>query len=272
MDFIQEYFLNPLEHPDKYTPYNLVNTITFAVLALAAAWLLYKGLKKLGVKYGAEFNYGVLAYVAFGAVLRVVVDAKILPREINILGIPLFLFVTPGIYIVTFLILAVCLLAALKTKKPMQNFRNIGIALTLLALLPLAAARIQAMQIDVFAIPLLAIALTAGFVWLWKKTFKKELGVVEKLVFFGQVLDGSATFYGINFKGYGEQHVLGNAIIGAFNNAITFLVIKILFAAAAVYFLSKEEKQDEKNFIALIITIVGFGPGLRDFLRILFST
>ncbi|NUN11023.1 DUF63 family protein [Candidatus Micrarchaeota archaeon] len=269
-DFIQEYFLNPLQYPDVYPPYNAVNTITFAVLALVTVWVLYKHLKKLGVKYDDEFFFAILSFVSFGAIVRVIVDSEILPRSFDLLGVPLFLLVTPGIYVFTFAALMLSLYASLRTSKPMITLRNIGIGLSILAFLPLLtiASKIQFDVLIVLAITI-AIILVAG--WGWEKAFKKKLSNIDKALLFGQVLDGAAAFYGIDFKNYAEQHVVGNAVISLAGTALGFLALKTVFALAAIYFLQQEKEGEQKTFIALIITIVGFGPGLRSFLRILFN-
>ncbi|MFH1780071.1 MAG: DUF63 family protein [Candidatus Micrarchaeota archaeon] len=268
MDFIQEFLLNPLQQPNDYAPYNLVNTLVFAAIALAAAWILYKLLPKLGIKYDEEFFYSVLPFVILGAILRVVVDAEILPRSISVFGIDLFILVTPGIYIFTFVVLMACLLVCLKTKNPMKNFRNAGIILSVIAFLPLLSLYSQ-IQLDVLLIPVIALAFLAVFDFVWKKTTKTELTNIEKTLFFAQVFDGSATFYGVAFKGYFEQHVVGGAIINS-GSPLAFLLIKALFAVGVIYFLRKENKQDAV-FITLLITIVGLGPGTRDVLRTLFG-
>lgn len=74
---------------------------------------------------------------------------------------------------------------------------------------------------------------------------------------------------------YGEQHVVGNFIIGAFGTPFGFYLLKLLFVLAVVFLLRRElnEKKsaeaEEKNYILLIITIFGLAPGVRDALRII---
>ena len=55
MDWIQEYFVNPIAHPNDYAPYNAVNTLVFAAIALCAAYVIYKGLQRSHIKINERF-------------------------------------------------------------------------------------------------------------------------------------------------------------------------------------------------------------------------
>jgi uncharacterized membrane protein len=90
----------------------------------------------------------------------------------------------------------------------------------------------------------------------------------------GQALDGAATWFVIDyFSGisgirYFEQHVF-SSFIGEFADTyFLFFLVKsgIAFAAAHVLTREKMDLQD-KYYVALVLMIMGFAPGIRDVLR-----
>ncbi|MDD5317998.1 MAG: DUF63 family protein, partial [Candidatus ainarchaeum sp.] len=70
--------------------------------------------------------------------------------------------------------------------------------------------------------------------------------------------------------GYGEQHVLANAL-ASFGGFASFYLVKIAFATAVVFWLAKsgDVEEDEKYYVLLLITIFGLAPAARDSLRLL---
>jgi uncharacterized membrane protein len=50
----------------------------------------------------------------------------------------------------------------------------------------------------------------------------------------------------------------------------SFYLLKVCLAFAAAYVLQKEKMENEdKNYIALVLMIMGFAPGIRDILRMM---
>ncbi len=273
-DWIQEYFINPMAFPDKYPPYNPVNTLTFAVLGLLAAFLIYKGLKKYGVKIDSAFFYSILPFVALGSILRVAVDANALPRAVSVFGETFYPLITPAVYVITFLATIACLsIARITAKKKDEKFNAItlrlGTALAILAFLLLTPFIFkQSFAERLMVIVLLALASLAFFLAL-RRARKLASEGVEKATVFAQSLDGAATFAGVGFFNYGEQHVVGNFIIDALGGPPAFYVIKTLFAILVVEVLRREKVDAQlKTYLLLLITIFGLAPGLRDALRI----
>ncbi len=272
-DFFQEYFVNPILYQDKYAPYNVYNTAAYAAIAIAAVYLLYRYLTKKGIAIDGAFVKSVLPFVVFGSALRISEDSHFLPRVVQIGGMSFFPFVTPGIYILTFILIGLTWVIAKKTSKTHEEFCSksfkTGVVLAAIAFLLSANSLLQAKNpfglITIFAV---AIAVWFAFKKIWQARGLKTTFAEEAMVF-GQALDGGATFVGVQFLGYSEQHVVGNAIFSLFGGPWAFLLIKILFVLAVVELLRRENIQEnEKNYIMLLITILGLGPGLRDTLRI----
>jgi len=281
-DIIREYFVNPMQYPDKYAPYNLVNTAVYAALALLAVWLIFKGLKRFGLKVDREFYFAILPFIVFGSAVRAITDAGILPREVIVAGATLYPFITPGIYVVTFLVvvasIAASLLLATKKRKAVWWLKAIGIVLAVVSVLVLVPL-LKFWAHGLLMVLLGLVGVGALKAWERAKKGKTRFSVVELLTAFSQCFDGAATFVGVGIgtpaTTYGEQHVVGNFIIDAVGTPFGFYVLKLLFVLAVIFLLRRElnekkpDEAEEKNYILLIITIFGLAPGIRDALRII---
>ncbi len=266
-DFFQEYFVNPILYPTQYPPYNVYNTAAYALIALAAVWLIYQGLRKAGFEIKKPFLDAILPFIVFGGIFRVYEDADLTPRVVNIAGVELYPFVTPQIYIVIFLGLAVIALTAwLFTKNRQKTLEGVSKAGWTLAILA-ALGLVLHVKNPLWAVLPLALAAAAWFVHEKLREHRKlDKNPFISLMVFGQVLDGAATFVGIQFAGYAEQHVVGNILLDI-GGPLLFLAVKITFAFLAAEVLRQEKDEDARNFVALLITIFGLAPGLRDLTR-----
>ncbi|MEM4554257.1 MAG: DUF63 family protein [Candidatus Anstonellaceae archaeon] len=285
-DFIQEYFLNPIADRSGY---NLVNTLTYAAIALALLYVIWRVLKKRVDFSSSDFLLSLAAFVLFGSTCRVVTDladsgalaeaaaqggvaGRIFQAAQGIFSYG-YLTVTPGIYVVT----ALVFFASLWSARLLGNVRlaaYFGAAIwaaCLLLVLPFAK------YWEYFALAILvAAASAAGVFWL----FKRKLMLQEKLAIAGQALDGATTFVVIDIfaehtgKRYFEQHVL-SAVIGTATpfGFLLFLAVKVLLAALVVHALHKEAiDSNEKAFVLAVVAVIGFAPGIRDGLRMLAGT
>lgn len=267
-DFIQEYFINPILYQDQYAPYNVYNTAVYAVIALLAVYLIFRGLRKAGVDIDKKFFYAILPFVVFGGIFRVFEDAHILPRVVDVFGFELYPFVTPYIYVLIFLLLGLTTgVSWLVTKDRQTTLSWVAKAGAVYAV---AAFLVLVPWFKDYVPGVLIVALAAaavGLHFLLNHVRKIPGDALVSWMVFGQVFDGAATFVGTGFAGYAEQHVLGNFLIGAAGPWLFFL-IKIVFALVAAEVLRKETAVNERNFVLLLITIFGLAPGIRDIFRI----
>ncbi len=273
--FVDEYFTAPLARPGEVAPYNLVNTLVFAAIALAASYLIFRLLKKLGVRIDAQFFHSLLPFVFFGSAVRVAVDAGTLPRTVEIAGTILYPFVTPLVYVLTFLATSLCIAVALLNK---NNFHSIMRAAgTILFLLVLASFAALSKNFVYFAAILGLAAAGLGAGELVSKIIEKFYGRtsrtgLERITVFAHSFDGAATLVGVSFLNYGEQHVVANALFGL-GTPLLFYAVKVLFASLAVELFARElrkpEEQEQKTYLLLLVTVFGLAPGLRDAMRIL---
>lgn len=270
--FIEEYFLNPINHPETYAPYNVVNTTVFAVIAIAAVYLIYRFLNAKGIKTDEKFYWAVIPFIFLGSIVRVLSDAKTLPRAVEIAGTTLYPFITPQIYVLVFVVTIAALLLAKKfyADKWHAAFSQTGWLLCVISILPLL---FMFKNFALFGGILAIVGLVAAVLFLLPRFSPLRASAMEKMLVLSQGFDGAATFIGVQFGGYSEQHVVGNLIFDIFGGPWAFLVVKLLFAVVVVYMLRKEGEKtnsaEEVAFVSLIITLFGLAPGLRDALRLL---
>lgn len=271
-NFIKQYYLDPIT---QHSGYNMVNTLTYAIIAIVGVYLIYRILSQR-MKFDKEFVLGSASFILFAATLRVVTDSIdagvfkpvsvihkwILDSHIYDYG---FWTVSPGVYIITFALFLGSLAILLKmNKRELHKYVGLGLWLPHFLLL------VPFMQYAIYAIPviLLATVPTAAAYWYFKKNAALA-GIVA-----GHSLDGAATFFAIDYFPaltgikYFEQHVVSGFIGIASGSYFFFFLIKVGISFGAAYLLLKEKiTQSELVFIAVGLMVMGFGPGIRDVLR-----
>lgn len=273
-NFIYNYFIKPIW---DHSGYNIVNTLTYAIIAIVAVFLIHRWFKSIKLKIDDNFVLGVMAFVLFGSTIRVVTDsidthvfAPVTMIHEFVLNSHLwdygYLTVTPGIYVVTaaFLLLSVAILHGIKR---MELLKFVGIVIWLphfLLLLPF-------MKYAVFAIPIIILAAIPAYI-----AFMYFKNKILAIVVAGQALDGAATFFVIDYFSkisgiqYFEQHVFSAAIGALGGSYFFFYLVKTAIAFLAADVINKEKMDIEtKYYVALVLMIMGFAPGIRDILRMM---
>jgi len=268
MDLLQD-FLNQLQYTERAVPYNLVNTLAYAAIALLAIYVIYVLFKKLKINIDEKFFYAILPFVLFGGILRVYVDAAILPHY--------FWFVTPGIYLLTFFLVLGLIFISLFCQRKWEvsltkTLRASGYCISAVAFFFLAPRISQAL----FGIAIIALAGVGLLVFLgWRRLTKKSASALGIITVFSQCLDGGASFIGVQFAGYSGQHVFENLVFSNFG-PVFFYIIKLVFVIALVEIVERElgENKDAplKTYVLLLVTIFGLAPGVRDLMRIVCAT
>ncbi len=300
--FVDQYYIQPILGHEGY---NTVNTLTYALIAIGAVYIIYNLFQKYKIEVGREFVLITIPFVLLGSTVRVVTDsidtgvmAPITPLHAWILDSHIydygFLTSSPGIYIVTAALFLASLLVAYKTRNP-KLCGTIGLALWI----PHFIALILMMKYAEYATPIVFMAaIPAYLAFRYFKTGNAisalrgekspnasatlKTGTTHGIradllagIVGAHALDGAATFFIIDYfgkitgRGYFEQHVIPGFIGDAFGSFFPFYLLKIGIAFGASYFIAneKEASGQEKHFIALLLIIIGLAPGLRDVLR-----
>jgi uncharacterized membrane protein len=280
-EFIYKYYIDPVKYGE---PYNVVETLTYALFLVLAVYLLYrwmsrsKWLSNIGFKIDASFILATLPYVVLGGVLRVIQDAGMITGDLQ------FLIVTPPIYFVLFFftIGMIFLALYLQVQGLIKNFLTFyalaGCMAVLVVVLILAAWGINHTHIDLFVlwiIPLMAITTTV-LVWAFMRYVLRWHYVTDPLyltLIFGQLLDASATSYGIDMHPtvqYIEQHVVGSGLINLTGTAFIMFPLKLVVLFPAIYIMQLYRKEANPAFwhlVLLAMIVVGLAPGIRDMTR-----
>ncbi len=271
--WVNLYFFDPLRYPKSFAPYNIYNTATFAIIGLVCAYLIYRYFTSNGIIFNEKLYWAVIPFVLLGSIVRVLVDAKIIPRMVIVFGWTFFPFVTPLIYILIFLVMLLFLLTLRNffANKYCTIMMYSGLVLDAVFLIPLLL--IIKNPISTLYILIMAIVATAIGTFVLRLLRLRATSRIEIFTIFAQCLDGSATFVGVSLFGYFEQHVLGNAIFNFFGTPFAFYALKALFVVLAIKIANDELKDSKytqlKIFILLMIATFGIGPGIRDMLRLL---
>ena len=195
-----------------------------------------------------------------------------------------FLLVTPLIYFVLFfftiamLFLSRFLTIQGLTKSFLTFYVFAGIIAVFVVSLVLLAWGINHTHIDLFilaVIPLMALTTTV-LVWAFMRYGLGWKYVTDPLyitLLFGQLLDASATSYGIDLHPsvrYVEQHVVGSGLIDLTGTAFVMFPLKLVVLFPAIYIMQLYRKEANPAFwhlVLLAMIVVGFAPGIRDMVR-----
>ena len=88
MALLEKYFIEPFNATYEY---NVVNTLTYALLAFGGLFLIHKLFQKRNIKINSELAIDLIPYIFLGALTRAYVDINLIPKT--------FLSVSPGIYL-----------------------------------------------------------------------------------------------------------------------------------------------------------------------------
>jgi uncharacterized membrane protein len=257
-EFIKEYYVDSIVYKEGYNP---VNTLTWAFILVLAAVSIYKMLRK-HVRFDEKFVAGNLPFIVLGSSMRVMEDAGFLSPPYS------YIFMTPLIYLLIFAIAIPSLFISLKLERERYWIHHAAIGTTL----------------SVFIITLLLLNLKIVCWWVLPTSFSfaylfslaygfitaryvEQLNnPLSKAVFFSHMVDGWATFLGIQYLGYWELHVLPRYLISAFG-AWIMIPAKIIIFVIILYLLDTMEDGNFRNFIKFVLIVLGLAPGLRDSMR-----
>ncbi len=255
-DFLKKYFINSIIYKEGY---NIVNTLAFAIILVAVAYLIYKYLSRR-IDFDLKFAVSTFPYILFGSSLRIVEDAGFVKPPLS------YLLMTPLIYVVVFAVAISSLIFSLKFCRKCYFYFGMALSISVLGYLFLNL-RVENWWVFPAAISIsLIILLIYHF-------FSGKLGAdgYSKAVLFAQLMDGSTSFIGMQFLGYWEIHVIPRYLV-SIAGAWIMVFVKIIVMVPVLYLLdSSEEDIKLINFIKFVLFTLGFAPGLRNGFRMTFG-
>ncbi len=273
-EFLYKYYIDPIRYGEAYT---LVDTLTYALILIAAVYLVYRGLRRYKIAIDDELVLATMPFVVLGGLLRVVEDTGMIASDFR------FLLITPLIFFVIFAVAGIALFLGKLAENAgfvsrySRVYAGTGIAACLVAALALVWFGLTetTIALDVL-VTILALAVVSSLaLWaflVYGLKWDYASNILYKLLIFGHMLDASATSYGIDIHSvrYVEQHVVGSSLIEATGTAFSMFLLKIAVVVPAIYILEmyrREGSSDLWHLILLAMIVVGMAPGIRDLVR-----
>ena len=267
VEFLNNYFINPIYSGN---PYNFVNTIVYAIIALVLLYVIYKGLEKLKVKINRKFFYALLPFIFLGSSLRAFVDHEIITYN--------FWTVSPGIWLTITGLFLLCFTISFGLEKYVNKkwawwFTCFKIGIGLLAVLyiwffnKLQFANAWALV----AIIGIAIGISALLYFIFRSLkFKWCIAECGFFPVMAHMFDASATFVAVDFFGAVEKHPLTRIVGDWTGSAASLFILKLAILLPAIYLIQTEIKnRNFANYLLVAIAVLGLSEGLRDLLTLI---
>lgn len=273
--FFAEYFVNPIKYD---TGYNIVNTLVYAIILAFAVFVVYKLLEKMKIKIDKKFFFAVVPFIILGGLLRSIEDMAesaggwdpgfFVIESSSGIGRNA-LFITPLIYFVIFFIAAAALIISILIQK---KFKAEYWKIWLCTGAFICGITISYITIKEFfalwAVAAIALAWLLSFLAIKKFAFKSFFSTENIMILTAHMFDATTTFVSIQYFPYWEQHVVAGFFINAFGPVAMF-ALKLPVVLIALYVIDKEVKDPQKNiFLKFAVLVLGLGPGVRNFTRL----
>jgi len=253
-EIFESYFIEPILSNSGYNP---VNTLVYSIIfACAILSIYYMFDRKFRIKFDTDFFIAILPFIFFSSALRVLEDAKIVS---SIFLISPLAYIT--IFSIFFLVFVIAWIIQKKFAYPYQlTLFSVGSVLFLLvfSLFTLKTPLPFILQLFLFS--------PAAFgLFLLSKTINFFKGL-NGIALSSQIFDGFVTFLATSFFGRIEQHFLPRFLILQVG-AWTFPLAKVLITIFVLLAIDRYfEDENFRNFLKIIVCVLGFGQGGRDLL------
>jgi uncharacterized membrane protein len=240
--------------------YTILNTVVFGIILGIVVILVIKMFKYIK-KDPKDLIIPVIPFIFFGSSARALVDNGIYPL--------IHLLVTPGIYIFTGIITIITLLVSVYVEKKTQfDYGYVMLIVGVILCIPNIYYINNLDWVAFFEVIGAWAAVSSIFILLRNKwsLLKSNINLSALLA---HLFDASSTFIAVDFYGYGEQHVLPNALTSLAGTAAVMFPLKIAVILTALYVIDEYvEDKTIANMLKLAIFILGLAPGIRNFLSL----
>lgn len=266
--FVDQYYIGPIIHD---TGYNVVNTITWAVLLGLSIPYVLRILKYFKITIDWRFTVGVACFVLFGSSLRVLKDAELFAPPIK------YIFVTPNIYFVVFFITVLSLAVSLRIRGDDYHrlFSKIGLCLASVNLCVLLYHEGITCPAEALLIVIMA-TLSTALIYLCAG--RMDAGFLRDrfnvAILGSHLLDASSTTVGIDLLGYHGKHVVERYLVDLTGTGAVMYPLKLAVFIPVLYLIESEFDETEpelRELLKLVILVLGLAPAFRNTLSILFG-
>ena len=272
--FINTYYIDPILQDEGY---NIINTLTWAIILGLCIFAVVKLLKKLDIQVDNRFIAAIVPFVLAGSSIRVLEDAGAIQQPFSLL------LITPIIYFVVFFITLVCLLTAKMLSKKWNGnsmetiFASMGTLWFVFNIFLLLSIQKIALPMVILYILGLGTLITAIVYITAKKTGFDILADRLNISILGaHMLDASSTFIGVDMLGYYEKHVLPSYLIDLTGTAFVMYPLKLAIFIPVLYIIDTnfnegEESRNLRTFVKMVILVLGLSPACRNTIRMFFG-
>lgn len=272
LQFINTYYVEPIEGDEGY---NVVNTITWAIVLGICIFGVYRLLEKLEVKLNPKFIISIIPFVLAGSSLRVIEDSPA-----DIFHPPYsYLLITPNIYFLVFAITVVFLWLSIRMEKAglVKDYHPVFAGFGFIWFLLNLGILLHFENIVVPYVPVFVIGVGTGLTLIFymvarqlkSSIFTDPLNIS---ILLAHLMDASSTYIGIDKLGYFEKHVLPSYLIKLTHTALVMYPLKIVIFIGVLYLLDTQFEKDEqsnnlKMLIKMVILVLGLAPATRNTIR-----
>ena len=265
-DIVYKYYIDPFLNDAGY---NIVNTITWALVLGICIFGVQKVLRHLNIVIDRRFVIGVVCYVLFGSSLRVLEDADMFAPPLE------HLFVTPVIYFVVFFVTVISLAVSLRIYHERYHvaFSRVGLFLAAVNICALLWCEGIANPVEASLIVALTALITAAIYLSARRMNIRFLSGRFNIAILGaHLFDASSTTVGIDLLNYHGKHVVENYLIGITGTGAVMYPLKLLVFIPLLYLIDSDFDDDGlRDLLKLTILVLGLSPACRNTLSILFG-
>jgi uncharacterized membrane protein len=261
--FVQKYYIDPIVYDTSYNP---VDTITWAIILGLFIIGLIKLLRRWDILMDERLLLSTLPYVLAGSSLRVIEDGNLVAAPWR------YLLITPLIFFLVFLITIACLIITRKIwgEKFHARYAAFGFLWTFFNLAVLSTLGFKNTWV-IAAVFLLGSLLTGGVLFCGRhlSALKFLDDKFNQMIIYAHMLDASSTYYGVDWFGYYEKHVVPTFLIDLTGSAVVMFPLKLAILLPVLYMIDKSMQEPSlRNLTKLTLITLGLAPAIRNTLRL----
>jgi uncharacterized membrane protein len=260
---VHKYYIDPIIYDTGYNP---VDTITWAVILGLAVLGLIRQLRRWDLLMDERLLLSTLPYILAGSSLRVIEDADLIAAPWR------YLLITPLIFFLVFLITASCLILSRKIwgDRFHARYAAVGLLWTLINLAVLSTIGLKNAWV-IAAVFLLGSGLAGGILFCGRRL--PALAFLDdrfnQMIIYAHMLDASSTYFGVDWFGYYEKHVVPTFLIDLTGSAAIMFPLKLTILLPMLCMIDRSlQEPSMRNLIKLTLITLGLAPAIRNTLRL----
>ncbi len=267
---INRYYIEPILQDSGY---NIVNTITWAIILGICVFGMVKLLKRYEVSINDRLIGSLIPYILAGASFRVIEDTGAIDPPLS------YLLITPNIYFLVAFITVILLFISrlISNFDSKRDFHRVFAFFGTAWFAANIAALLYIENVVLPWVPFFVIGAAGLILYLTYLVFDRAGSSMlkDKLnlsILFVHLLDASSTIVGVDLLGYYEKHVVPAYLIDLTGTALVMYPLKLSIFIPVIYILDTQFDDDDesktlKEFLKLVIIVLGLAPACRNTIR-----